>query len=273
MQKNIPISRQVFTLAGREYLTPHFIRITLQGEDVTPYEICTIGVNNKILLPPAGVKKVHLPVYDDETKEWTEPETHLKPIMRTYTHRGIDHEKNQLIVDFVYHGDNGPASDWAQNAQPGDEVGIAMKLVKSDLYPQADWYFLIGDATAIPVISSILESLPAHARGIAILETFGKEDEQKLQKPDDFELVWIHNSHPEEVSELSNAVKLISIPEEVSKFAYVAAEFSTVKDLRNYFRKELGWNREELYAYSYWKSGVAEDRSVSERQAEKKSLE
>lgn len=93
------------------------------------------------------------------------------------------------------------------------------------------------------------------------------------QKPVDFELVWIHNSQPEKGSELSSAARLISIPEEVSKFAYVAAEFSTVKDLRNYFRKELGWNREELYAYSYWKSGVAEDRSVSERQAEKKSME
>jgi len=59
----------------------------------------------------------------------------------------------------------------------------------------------------------------------------------------------------------------------MDRFGYVACEFLAVKEIRNYLRKELGWTSDELYAYSYWKSGVAEDKSVKDRQAERKSME
>ncbi|QIH37026.1 siderophore-interacting protein [Sphingobacterium sp. DR205] len=41
--------------------------------------------------------------------------------------------------------------------------------------------------------------------------------------------------------------------------------------MRNYLRKDLGWKREELYVYSFWKIGVAEDKSANKRR--KKSEE
>lgn len=265
---DVKILRNLFRLAKREFITPNFIRLTLQGDDMKPYEVCTIGVNNKILLPRPGSKEVNLPKFDDETHDWIFPEDHLKPIIRTYTYRGADFEKNQMIVDFVHHGDNGPASAWAINAKLGEEIGVAMKMYKSELYPESDWYFLIGDATAIPVLSAIMESLPNDKKGVALIEVPTKEDEQSLTKPENFEVIWIHNSHPENGSELAEKAKEFEIPEG-EKFAYVAAEFSTVKELRNYFRKELAWTKDELYAYSYWKAGVAEDQSASDRQKEK----
>lgn len=270
---NLQIAKEVFKLVKREYLTPHFIRLTLEGKNVKPYEICTIGANNKLFIPPQNVDKVHFPTLDPETNSFVHAEEQIRPFVRTYTHRGIDLEKNQMIIDFVNHGENGPASSWAINAEKGDEIGVAMKLIKSELYPEADWYFLIGDATAIPVISAILESLPKQASGIAILETPTKEDEQILEKPDNFNVIWLHNPHPENGSELAQQAKMISIPNTCTKFGYVAAEFSTVKELRSYFRKELEWTKEELYAFSYWKSGVAEDKSVTDRHHEKDSVE
>ncbi len=270
--KDIKIGRDVFRLVKKEYLTPHFIRVTLQGDDVSPYAVCTPGVNNKIMIPPKGINEVYLPQLNAEGTEWLQPEEHLRPFIRTYTHRGIDCKKNQLIIDFVNHGENGPASAWAVHAQKGDKIGVAMKLHKSELYPAADWYFLIGDATAIPVISTILESLPDYAQGYVILETPTKEDEQLLKKPDGVTITWLHNLHPENGSELAEKARQIRLPESKSKFAYIAAEFSTVKSLRTYFRQQLGWTKEELYAYSYWKAGVAEDKSVTARQEEKNTM-
>lgn len=270
---DIKISREVFRLVKKEFITPHFIRITLQCNDVTPYAICTLGVNNKIMIPPKGVSEVHLPQLNAEGTGWLQPEEHLRPFIRTYTHRGIDCEKNQLIIDFVNHGENGPASAWALHAQEGDKIGVAMKLYASELYPAADWYFLIGDATAIPVISAILESLPDHTKGHVILETPTREDEQLLKKPDGIAVTWLHNLHPENGSQLAEKARQMSLPEGKSKFAYIAAEFSTVKSLRTYFRKELGWTKEELYAYSYWKAGVAEDKSVAVRHEEKNAMD
>ncbi|WP_413533982.1 siderophore-interacting protein [Empedobacter brevis] len=264
------IHRDKFVLEKKEWITPHMIRITLKG-NVEPYKNCIVGVNNKIFVPPIGQKKVYFSEKKSETGELILPDEDIRPSLRTYTHRGIDLENNLLIVDFVNHGENGPASYWALNAEIGDELGVAMKLKDAPLHPQADWYFLIGDATALPVISCILEALPKNAKGKVILEVPTKEDEQIIAKPAGMEIQWVYNQHPENGSKLAALARDFEIPNIDSKFAYVAAEFATVKDLRHYFRKELEWSSSELYAYSYWKAGVAEDKSTPERQEEKQS--
>ncbi|MGJ1433514.1 siderophore-interacting protein [Sphingobacterium spiritivorum] len=250
------------------YLTPHLIRIILTSEDVPLYADATIGVNNKILIPPAGVDEIHFPTFDFEAGKWLYPAPEVAPVVRTYTHRAIDVEKKQLMIDFVAHGEAGPASRWAIHAKEGDLLGIMMHMDPSVLYAEADWYFLIGDATAIPVISAILEDLPASSHAEVLLEVHGKEDEIEPETNASYHIHWLHNINPENSSELASFAKDIEIPEHVRKFAYVATEYRTVKELRNYFRKELEWTKDELYAYSYWKAGQTEDGSAADRHEE-----
>lgn len=263
------IARHVFHVSKKEFITPHYIRVTLQGDGATDFAACTIGSNNKIFIPPAGSKEVAFPVFDAEKGAWVNPADNEKPIVRTYTHRGIDVANKEILIDFVNHGDNGPASSWALHAQEGDALGVAMKLRKSPLYPAADWYFLIGDATAIPVLASILESLPPEAKGHCILEVSSPTDIQPQLGHAGFTIQWIFNGHPESGSSLAEEVLKVSIPDEGSRFAYVACEYSSVKALRTYFREELNWSNQELYAFSYWKAGVAEDQSAQDRRQEK----
>ena len=45
-----------------------------------------------------------------------------RPVMRTYTLRALRREQNQMDVEFVLHGVNGPASAWATHAEPGDAL-------------------------------------------------------------------------------------------------------------------------------------------------------
>lgn len=261
--------RSVFRVTRKEYLTPHYIRVYLTGEAeaISLISETTIGVNNKILIPPLGVEEIHFPKMDPEKRVWIHPAEDLKPIVRTYTHRGIDLDTGEIWIDFVAHGDEGPASAWAIKAKAGDPLGVMMKAGKKELYPVADFYMLVGDATALPVIGAILEDLTANAKGIAIIEVNSQEDEQKLYTKADFEIIWVHNPHPQNGSELADYVKKQTLPQG-SRFAYIAAEFTTVKELRTYLKKEQKWEREELYAYSYWKAGVAEDRSVQHRREE-----
>lgn len=261
--------REVLKVTRKEYLTPHYIRVYLTGNNISQFENTTIGVNNKIAVPPKGIHEIYFPEYDYQTNQWKPLHETIRPSIRTYTHRGISLDTQEIWIDFVAHGDEGPASEWAIHAKKGDVLGVMMKYGKNELYSRADHYLLVGDATGIPVLGAILEDLPHTAKGICIIEVHGKEDEQTLETKADIEFIWLYNNQPHRGSQLSDTVKKINLPES-SRFGYVAAEFSSVKAIRNYLRKEKLWQREELYAYSYWKAGVAEDKSVADRQKEKK---
>ncbi|MCD8541002.1 MAG: siderophore-interacting protein [Leadbetterella sp.] len=264
------IIRNILQLKRKEYITPHLIRVTLGGDAVAEYKDCTLGNNNKIFIPPAGVQQVHFPEYNEELEIWLHPEPNLVPAVRTYTHRAIDLEKKEMVIDFVHHGENGPASRWAIQAEPGDELGVAMKAVTKELFPRVGHYLLAGDATAIPVLSCILESLPAQATGVCVIEVHGPEDELQIRTAADIRFIWLHNPQPEAGSELAATIKGLELPEK-SRFAYIAAEYRTVKELREYLRHN-GWVKEEFYAFSYWKAGVAEDQSAQDRRAEREAL-
>lgn len=267
----ISTGRIIAEMARKEYITDHYIRVYLYSPEAYLFKNTTIGDNNKIAVPPAGLDEVHFPTLD-ENRQWVYPPKEVAPSIRTYTHKGIDLEKNELIIDFVDHGDGGPASKWAREAKAGSKLGIMMRTEEKELCPAAEWYLLVGDATAIPVLSAILETLPETAKGVCIIEVHGKKDEQPLKTKADIEFKWLHNAQPHIKSEMADTVKNIAIPE-TTKFGYVAAEFSSVKEIRTYLRKEKNWTSKELNAYSYWKAGAAENESEKDRHKEKDSME
>lgn len=265
--KNFKAIQAELTVSRKEYITPHYIRIFLTGEQVPLIGNTTVGINNKILIPPKGADKVYFPEFDYEKMLWKPQPEEIRPSIRTYTHRGIDLEKNEIWIDFVAHGDEGPASAWALDCKVGDLLGVLMKDGKTELYGKAENYLLAADATGIPVLAAILEDLPATAKGTCIIEVHGEEDKQNLETAADIHFIWLYNKKPKRGSKLAEVVREQILPEE-SRSGYVAAEFSSVKEIRSYLRKEKHWKQEELYAYSYWKSGVAEDKSAVERHQE-----
>jgi len=64
--KNFKTIQQALKVSRKEYITPHYIRIYLTGDDISQFENTTIGVNNKILIPPKGVHEIHFPEFDYE---------------------------------------------------------------------------------------------------------------------------------------------------------------------------------------------------------------
>ena len=253
----LPVRHMVAEVTRKEHITPHYIRIYLHSDDVPYFKNTAIGDNNKILIPPVYLNEIHFPVLD-ENRKWIFPPKEVAPSMRTYTHRNINLERNEIVIDFVDHGDNGPASKWARDSKPGSKLGVMMRTEAKELYSEADWYLFVGDSTSIPAIAAVLETLPETAQGTCIIEVHGIEDEQILFTEADITFKWIHNPTPHLKCELSDAVKEIDIPE-ISKFGFVACEFSSVNAIRSYLREDKNFTQKELYAYSYWKIGVAEN--------------
>lgn len=232
--------RSVFTVKKKLFITPHLIRVIFDIDEKQAELLANVkpGSNNKIFIP-------------------TEENITL---IRTYTNRKIDMEEKELSVDFVAHGDNGPASAWALKAKPGDLLEIGMKESSKPLVPNADFYLLAGDATALPVICAIAEQFPSYVRAKIILEVADKEDELILCSAADLSVEWLHNPHPEQGSKLAEAVKSVHFPPGILKeYVYIAAEYSTVHELRTYFKTTLEWDPHGMYICSYWKAGQAEN--------------
>lgn len=145
-----------------------------------------------------------------------------------------------------------------------------MKPRSKPLYQQADHYLLVGDATAIPVLGAILESLPTTAKGQCLIEVHGPADEQALANPANLAITWLHNPHPDipNNSQLADTVKSLSLPTG-SRFAYITSEYASIKAIRHYLKVEKNWTKDEFFASSYWKAGSAEDKSAAERRAER----
>ncbi|MAS33199.1 MAG: NADPH-dependent ferric siderophore reductase [Anaerolineaceae bacterium] len=248
-------------------VTPHMRRVTLGGEEIEGLDTAA-GPNIKVFLPRPGQTKPVLPTIGPDDRPVFPPEDQ-RPYTRTYTVRAYRADAGEMDVDFVLHGDDGPASRWALNAQPGDYIGIAGPGNQAPPFREAEWYLLAGDETALPAISTILEQLPDSAQGVAFIEVADAAEEQTLRCPANVQLTWLHRdgAAPGRNTLLEDAVRAVDLPES-GVFAWVAAESAAVRAIRTYLRTERGYNRNNLYAVPYWKAGVAEEEYHDERHEE-----
>ncbi|GLB53469.1 siderophore-interacting protein [Neptunitalea chrysea] len=258
MMQKPQFMRGVLTVKYKEYSTPHYIRVVLEGADLKNFTEANVGDNNKILIPKDKTKKLELPEQKgggrlNSDDFW----------VRTYTLRSLDLEKGEMAIDFVMHGETGPASSWAIHAEKGDELGVLMKAKSKPLFLPAEKYVLVGDHTAVPVISVLLEKLPEDAIGTVLLEVYSKEDMLPLTKPNGVTLNWLINSNPGTTTNILDAFATAVI--DANTFVYAAAEFTVVKQLQEKLRKVSGLERKNWYAFSYWKYGKSEDASAKDR--------
>ena len=235
-------------------ITPLMQRVTLGGDELRGIPE---GPNIKLVIPPAGEKDPAWPMRGEDGKPVMPPGRPM-PVTRTYSVRRLDRQAGELDVDFVLHGE-GVASTWAENARPGDKLGIGGPG-GPEVRP-AEWYLLAGDQTALPAISRILELLPPEARGSAFIAVPGKTEEQDIRRPAGMSLTWIHedgSSGAEGTRRLEEAVRAMPWPHGKTIYAWLAAESSTVRSLRHYVRDERGLGKREFLAIGYWRRGLAE---------------
>ncbi|MBA9002639.1 siderophore-interacting protein [Thermomonospora cellulosilytica] len=232
-------------------VTPHMARVTLGGLEDFP----GAGLDHrvKVFFPLPGEERPIYPTGDDWWERWqVEP---VRAVFRTYTIRRHRPEAGEVDIDFVLHGDTGPGSRWAENAGPGDQVGLWGPRAEYAPPAHADWVLLAGDETALPAIGAILESLPPTTTARVLVEVASEAERQPFDLPGGVRLTWVRRDAGES---LVTAVKETVFPAG-RPYAWVAGESGTVKQIRRHLVNERGVDRRDIYFSGYWRRGVAQE--------------
>jgi NADPH-dependent ferric siderophore reductase len=188
-------------------LTPSFLRITFTGDDLEQFADNGDDQRINLVLPGPGGKPLVPPPStgtDDNSDGWythwlAMPHEQRNPL-RTYTVRQVRIEQREVDVDFVLHGDSGPASRWAGSVAIGDPAQLVGPNARHSGSTRATGWnppagnpllLIVADETAVPAVASILEGLPAEARGRVLIEVPESDDVLPLIAPEGIQVEWI----------------------------------------------------------------------------------
>ena len=241
---------RLLTVKTASYLTPNMIRVVFAGPELDGFPEGRNGGNCKLMIPDVG-----------ETKDQFAQRLRSgpPPVRRTYTVRSFDARTQELAIDFVAHGDEGPASHWAMNAQPGAFIGFAGPSPAKVTQFDADWYLLAADPSAIPVVAATLENMPRDAKGVAIFEVTSAEDRQDIDMPVGIKAHWLVHPDPHTPSTAQeDLIRSLEWPQGRVQTC-IAGESGVIVALRGFLAREMQAPREDTYISGYWKIGLIED--------------
>jgi NADPH-dependent ferric siderophore reductase len=234
------------------------VRVVFTGDELQALPELTFTDHYvKILFPPRGAGYTW-PFDPDEVKEQVPAEQW--PVTRTYTIRSFDRAANELVIDFVVHGDEGVAGPWAASAEVGDQIGFFGPGGAFSPDPEATAHLLVGDEAALPAIAATLERLPAGVPAQVFVEVEGPEHHLQLPVGAATVVHWVHRGgsglgHGEA---LCRAVRNSVLPSgRVQAFVHGNAEM--VKNLRRYLFLEAQLDRKRVSISGYWRTGHTED--------------
>ncbi|GER15350.1 siderophore-interacting protein [Variovorax boronicumulans] len=241
------------TVKTVQRVTPHLIRITLTGDALQGFTSPGFDDHAKLFFPDAATGQLTLPTAGPDGPVWPEGG---RPAMRDYTPRRHDAQANTLEIDFALH-DAGPATQWAEQAKPGDIVGVGGPRGSFIVPTEFDWHLLIGDDTALPAISRRLAELPAGARVVVLAEVDSAADEIPLETQAELTLRWVHRegAAPGLSPVLVDTLKTMALPDG-DFHAWVGCESAIAKALRAHLVGERGANPKWVRASGYWRRGA-----------------
>lgn len=230
--------RRSLCVVKKNQLTPNYLSITFSCDDFEDFHSSSADDHIKIFLTG-------------------ERSAEGKPPMRDYTPRSFDADKCEFVIDFALHEDPGPATAWAIGSMIGDSLEIGGprgSVMISDAY---DWYWLIGDETAIPAIARRMEEWP-NAKMDIWVAVENESEEVELPSSASHSVNYVHRrvEDAHDPASLLSALSGQALPDG-NGFIWIAAEGSVVKSLRTAMT-DKGHPLKQMKAAGYWVHGQAD---------------
>lgn len=252
-------------------LGPSLVRVTFTGEDLTHCLSDGLDQSLSLFVPQPGQSApvVPLDLGDGWWQAWRELPDDVRAVMRSYTLRALRHDPDEVDIDFVLHTPAGPASAWAARAVAGDRVLILGPAIADNrairFRPPEDTDLMVlwGDESALPAVSSVLESLPPGTPARVWLEVRDAGNIQDLPTAADAEITWLVRDDGDRApcSPLAlDALRAAQLPPAQAPYVWIAGESGCVKELRRHFVRERGIDRRRVTFVGYWRQGLSEEQ-------------
>ncbi|MET9599645.1 siderophore-interacting protein [Streptomyces sp. NPDC006459] len=259
-----------------------FLRVTFGGESLAGFRSGGFDQSLSLFLPPSGQEHTVLPSTDEDTwfAAWRAMPEEERPVMRSYTvreQRRTPEGADEVDIDFVLHGDTGPASRWAGQAVAGRRIlviGPAVAENKSVRFqPPAgtDAIWMYADETALPAAAAILERLADGTAVRAWFEVPHEDDRLDLAAPADADITWIvrESEGRERTEQVLNALRSAGPVAAEAPYAWLAGEAGTIRAVRRHFVQERFVDRRAVRFTGYWRLGASEEQLLAEAYAGK----
>jgi NADPH-dependent ferric siderophore reductase len=232
-------------LAGRQWLTPSYVRVRLTGDDLRGFD--SPGSDD------------HIRVFFPEGEPATVSELRDAP-SREYTPLAWDGEEGWLDVEFALHGAEGVAAPWAASAEIGTVVGVGGPRGSMTLSGRPDAWFLAGDETAVPAMRRYVQLMDPEAVGRVFIEVRDAEHELPLDVPPGVTVEHVHRGDALAGAALAARLDTLTAADRPAGavFGFIAAEQAIVRPGRALLLDRWNLDPETVVVKGYWKRGVDE---------------
>lgn len=232
-------------LAARQWLTPSYVRVRLEGIDLIGFD--SPGCDDHIRIffpdvPPASV---------DELR--------ASP-SREYTPLAWDADEGWLDLEFAIHGAAGVAAPWAATAEIGAHAGIGGPRGSAVLTGRPDGWLLAGDETAVPAIRRLAHLMDEDAVGRVLIEVDDAAHELAIAAPPGVTVEQVHRDSAPAGAALGARLDSLGADDRPrgAVFGFVAAEQSIVKAGRALLLDRWQVPPDHTVIKGYWKRGDIE---------------
>ncbi len=227
------------------------VRVTLGGPELAGLVVDQPAASVRLLLPAPGTEELVLPAWNGNEFLLADG---TRPIIRTFTPRRLDPDRLELDLEMVIH-DGGIAADWATESQSGAAAAVSGPGRGYVIDTDVPEYVLIGDETALPAISQLLERIP-HSVPVSVhLEI--AEPAARIPLPvHPLAVVEWHTLPPGRAAgeSLVRATRRADI--DPTAVLWCAGEAAAMHAIRKHVFEDLGIARSQATIRGYWKSGV-----------------
>ncbi len=266
-RRRLDLRFRLVRLAARQWLTPGYVRIRLEGPDLR----ASAPGGGSVFLPafdsPGADDHLRL-FFPDEAPSALDAaaiDTLRSAPSREYTPLAWNADDGWLDIEFALHGGDGVAAggiaaNWAATAELGSVVGVGGPRGSMILRGRPDAWFLAGDETAVPAMRRFAHLMDAEAVGRILVEVADAAHDLPIDAPPGVTVEQVHRNGAPAGTALAERLAVLTAGDRPGGdvFAFVAAEQGIVRIGREVLLGRWGLDGDRVVVKGYWKRGEAE---------------